>query len=281
MTFQPVVPLPGVAGWRFLEATEATQRDAFDRSAVIERDIAYFEEKIGSITTAEALVSDRRLMTVALGAFGLDEEINKTYFMRRILEEGTDDPESLANQFVDPRYRAFSEAFGFGNLLGTRTTLESFGQLITNDYRERQFEIAVGNANDDMRLALTFRREISEYTSSSSGDDTAWFQIMGSRPLRAVFEAAYGLPQQFGTLDVEKQRETLADKTRELFGEGGLSVFNDPENVANLIDRFLVRRQVDAGPTGSTPGTAALTLLQSASGGVGGFQRINLILSGA
>ena len=51
MSFQPIIPLAGIAGWRFLERTQATQQAAFEKGPELKRDIAYFEEKIGAVTT--------------------------------------------------------------------------------------------------------------------------------------------------------------------------------------------------------------------------------------
>ena len=275
--FQPVVPLDGVAGWRFLERTEAAQRETFDKSAQIAREVAYFKENIAGIRTAEELVADRMLLKVALGAFGLDEEIDKKAFLERILAEGSEDPDALANRFVDPRYAEFSRAFGFGDFLGRRTGEPFFGDSITAKYRDRQFEIAVGAQSEPMRFALNFRREIAEYANdAANGQDAAtqWFRVLGNSPLRAVFEKAFGLPSEFATIDIDKQREVLEDKTRALFGNDTLEVFLDAENIDTLINRYLVRAQVELGPSNSTRGAAALQLLQGA--GVG---TTNLLLS--
>lgn len=277
--FQPAVPLGGIAGFRVLEATRDTQQAAFDRSPLIERNALAFLERIGTITTAEELVADRQLLEVALGAFGLDEDINKTFFIRRMLEGGTDDPSSLANQFVDPRYRALSQAFGFGNISGPQTANQTFQREVVDQYRIRQFEIAVGNSDENLRLALNFKREIAGFANSSTADGAAWFSVMGSPPLRAVFEAAYNLPTEFGTLDVERQRDTLQERNREAFGDTSLAVFQDPEAVDTVITRFLARAQINAGPTASTPGVAALTLLQGAASF--GSSQANLLLSNA
>ena len=85
--FQPVVPFGGLAGWRFLQASLPTQQAAHENSGPIQRDVAYFRDNISKITSAEALVSDRRMLSVALGAFGLDGDINNTYFVRTVLEQ--------------------------------------------------------------------------------------------------------------------------------------------------------------------------------------------------
>ena len=275
--FQPAVPLSGIAGWRFLEATESNQRAAFEGSAQIRRDVDYFKENIWKIGSAEALVEDRRLLRVALGAFGLDEEIYKTAFLEKILAEGTDEPESLANKFVDPRYAEFSRAFGFGDLLGPRTLDFGFGEKITSAYMDRQFEIAVGSQNENMRLALTFRRQIVEYADASTPDTTQWFRVLGSRPLRTVVEAAFNLPSEFAGLDIDRQVDTLRDRARDILGSDAVSVFKDPAAVEEVINRFLVRKQVEQGPGPGVPGSAALTLLSQAARPSG---VPNLILSG-
>ncbi|WP_112320736.1 DUF1217 domain-containing protein [Oceanibium sediminis] len=277
--FQPVVPLPGVAGWRFLEATEDAQRAAFDRSPVMERDLTYFAENIAKIGSAADLVADRTLLKVALGAFGLKEELPKRAFLERILAEGSEDPKALANRFVDPRYADLARAFGFGDLLGSRTGDLGFPSRISSAYRDRQFEAAVGNASTDMRLALTLRREITALAESGSAETSSWFRILGSTPLRRVFEGVYNLPKAFAGIDLDTQRATLQDKTQQLFGSRSVAVFKDTEAVDRLINRFLVTQQAAQGPSAGTPGFAALSLLQS--GGMGSAGMANLILSAA
>ena len=89
MSFSPVVPSGGYAGWTFLKRTQDRQQAALQADPVFKRDEAYFRAKIGSVTSAEQLVSDRRLLKVALGAFGLDADINNKFFLRKVLEDGT------------------------------------------------------------------------------------------------------------------------------------------------------------------------------------------------
>lgn len=275
--FTPVVPLSGVPGWRFLEATEPAQREAFDKSPLLEREVEYFKENIASIGSAEELVADRTLLKVALGAFGLDDDLFKKAFIQQILEGGSEDTNSLANRFVDPTYSDFSQAFGFGDLLGARTWEIDFGERITSAYRERQFEVAIGESNDDMRLALNFRREIAEIASSGQTEETMWFQVLGNAPMRQVAEKVFNLPSAFAGIDLDQQVETMMEQSSALFGDSSPAVFADPEVVDEAISRFLVRSQLDTGPTANTPGFGALTLLQNANLGNTGLQ--NLILS--
>jgi hypothetical protein len=277
MSFQPTIPLPGIAGWRFLERTQASQQAAFEKGPELARDIAYFEEKIAGVTTAAELVADRRLLKVALGAFGMGGEIDKKAFVRKVLEEGTTDPASLANRLTDKSYLKLATAFGFGDAGGARTGEVGFAAKIVAAYKTRAFEAAVGEADNSMRLAMNFRREIAELAAQGE-NGASWFTILGSKPLREVFEKAYGLPAQFGQIDIDQQREVLVDKTGGLFGGDTVAVFKEPAAVEKVITRFLARAQVVAGPSATTPGAGALTLLQNATAS-GSQGLLNLIAS--
>ncbi len=242
---QPLLPLDGILGFRFLERSLADQQDRFVSGARVERELAYFRERIAQIETAEELVGDYRLLRVALGAFGLGEEIDKRYFLRRVLEDGTTSSDALARKLVDPRYRAFSEAFGFGDPGGARTRVPGFADAIAEQYRIREFEVAVGEQNTDFRLALELKREIGAIAASPTADTAGWFRIMGSAPLRTVFEAALNLPGQVAQLDIERQRDVFEGRAVAVFGQRGVGQFTEPERVDRLIDRFFAVRSID------------------------------------
>lgn len=264
MSFQPVVPLAGIAGWRFLERTQAAQQAAFEKGPEVQRDVEYFQEKIGSITSAADLVADRRLLKVALGAFGMETEIDKRAFIRKVLEEGTLDPASLANRLTDKSFRKLSAAFGFGPGEGPNTADAGFAAKITDAYKARAFEAAVGGVDNNMRLAMNFRREITTLASVGT-DGASWYNVLGSKPLREVFEKAFGLPSSFSQLDIDRQRDILADKAGALFGTDTLAAFRDPAAIEKLTDRFLARAQIEDGPSSTSPASLALSLLQSSS----------------
>ncbi|HET9067520.1 MAG TPA: DUF1217 domain-containing protein [Amaricoccus sp.] len=275
MTFQPTIPLAGIAGWRFLERTQGAQQAAFEKGAELQRDIAYFQEKIGGVQSAGDLVADRRLLKVALGAFGLEGEIDKKAFVRKILEGGTTDPASLANRLTDKSWYKLADAFGFGDLGGARTGEAGFAARIVEAYKTRAFEVAVGEASNDMRLAMNFRREIAELAKGEGG---SWYSVLGSKPLREVMEKAFGLPKAFGQIDIDQQREVMRDKAGALFGTDSLTAFQDPANVEKLITRFLARAQIEAGVSATSPGAGALVLLRSMNDG-GSQGLLNLLAS--
>lgn len=230
MSFAPVLPVSGFLGYRLLTNTEEAQREVFNKQPAIERDVAYFTENIGKITSAEELVADRRLLRVALGAYGLDDKVDQRAYFRKVLEEGTESDEAFANRLVDPRYAEMTKAFGFGNSGGPQVAAPGFAKKITDAYRDRQFEVAVGDQDSDMRLALNFRREITKYANSENAESAAWFSVMGDNQLRKVFEGAFGLSSStFGQLDVDRQRDDLKDLNNRYFGSKSLEVFRDSE----------------------------------------------------
>ena len=95
MTFQPIVPLGGLPGWALLNRTLDRQTEVFNQSPVLVRETDYFEQNIGNVRTPEDLVSDRRLLEVALGAFGLGDDINSQALLKRVLEGSTGDNDAL------------------------------------------------------------------------------------------------------------------------------------------------------------------------------------------
>ncbi|MFZ5963527.1 DUF1217 domain-containing protein [Thalassococcus sp. BH17M4-6] len=262
MSFQPVLVGGGLSGWQFLQSTLPTQKAAFERGAQLSRDTAYFAEKIGEITSAEDLVADRRLLRVALGAFGLQDDIDNKFFIRKILEDGTTSPEALSNRLADDRYKAFSKAFGFGEITPPRTGLSYFGTEVLDKYRAQQFEVAVGAQDENLRLAMNLERALPELAQEAGSNDMKWFRIMGTPPLREVFETALGLPDGFGQIDIDQQLETLKDRAQSRFGSDVVTDLATPDVLEKIVQNYLLQTQISASQsTGS--GQVALMLLQS------------------
>ncbi|MEM9762152.1 MAG: DUF1217 domain-containing protein [Pseudomonadota bacterium] len=258
----PAIPTGGVVGLRLLDRTYDRQLDTFSQSPELQRDMDDFLARAGSVQSAADLVADRQLLKVALGAFGLEDELPKRALIRKVLEEGTINPDALANRLVDPAWGRFAAALGFGDL-GNRLDQESVRQDIAERYRVRQFERAVGDIDVDLRLALNFRREITEIAESPSVDRSGWFRIIGSEPLRLVVLGALGLPESIGALDIDLQVTRLEERSEQVFGGPSPSVFADPALVEGAVERFLFSSATAQTPAVSTPGSAALTLLQS------------------
>lgn len=262
MTFQPVIAGPGIVGWQFLQRTYDSQFEAFNRSPQLQRDDDYFLENISSVTTAEDLVADRRLLGIVLGAFGLQNDIDNRFFIRKILEDGTSDPDALANRLADERYKDFSETLRLGPGETPATLNPAKMQELIELNRTQSFEIAVGESDDTMRIALYAQREIGKIAREDSSDEAKWFKVMALPPLRQMFETALGLPQGFGQIDIDKQREVFEDRTRSFTGNAAVSQFTDPEALKRITELYLARAQVNTFNNSTSSAANALQLLQ-------------------
>lgn len=269
--FQPVIPFGGFAGWSFLNRTIDSQKDAYAKSPEVDREVKYFEENIGKVQTAEDLVSDRTLLKVALEAFGLGDDINNKFFIRKVLEDGTLANDALANKLSDKRYLKLSQTFGFGDFPVPSTALSDFGSKITAAFKERQFEAAIGNQNENFRLALGVERDLTEIAVKDLSEDTLWFTVMGNPPLRKVFETAFNLPQSFGALNLDKQLETFKNKARTAFGDSSVKQFADGEKQQDLTRLFLLQADMQALNLNLGSSQTALALLQNVSSGANLF----------
>ena len=263
MTFQPVLPLGGYGGWRFLQRTLDTQQATFNDSAPVRRATDHFREKIGSVRTAEDLVKDRAVLQVALGAFGLDDDIGNTYFIKRILSDGTASSDALSNRLSDKRYAAFAREFGFGKGELPRTGLTFFADKICGLYEKKQFERAVGEQDNDLRSALNLSSGLAEIVRSSTSNNARWFQIMGNPPVRAVFETALGLPSSLARLDLDQQLDNFKSRAQSTFGTDQVGDLASPAQEEKLVRLFLIRSEANAAAATSA-GSVALTLLQNA-----------------
>ncbi|MBF9035243.1 DUF1217 domain-containing protein [Rhodobacterales bacterium HKCCE2091] len=262
MTFQPIVPMTGYARWAFLERTLDDQTEAFSRSPVNARDMEYFRENIGLVVSAEELVSDYRLLRVALSAYGLQDDLPNRAFIRTVLSDGTTDDDALSNRLADKRYRAFSEAFGFGEVAIPKTQDSGFADRILARFERQEFERAVGEQSEEMRLGLTLQRELPEIAARDISNNAAWLSVMGNPPLREVFETALGLPEAFGLLDIDRQLETFQAKARQYLGTDDITEIASDEGTEKVLRNYFARAQINTLSQVATPASIALTLLQ-------------------
>ena len=262
MSFQPVLPLSGYTGWGFLKRTMARQQAVQQALPAQQRDEAYFRDRIGKADTAGKLVNDKRLLRIALTAFGLEGDVNSKAFIRKILEGGTLSEGSLANKLADKRYQKFAAAFGYGDFSVPRTKLSTFADEILTQYRARSFETAVGEQNNAYRLAMNAERELPLLAAKTSSTDAKWYTILGSAPLREVMQTALGLPSSFSSIDIDQQVSVLKARTEAAFGSSDPAQFKDTKQTDTLVRRYLLQSEIQGQKSASSPAARALALLQ-------------------
>lgn len=263
MSFAPLVPYSGLAGWSFLKRTAPAQQAAFFGSAEVKRDTDYFRAHAASLRTAEDLVGDRRMLKVALGAFGLSDDIDNKYFLTKVLEGGTASADALANKLSDKRYAQFAKAFGFGDPDAPGALAPDFTERIVALFQTGAFEEAVGEQSNEMRLALNAERELPSLAASALSEDGKWYQIMSSPPLREVLQTAFGLPSSFVSLDLDRQLAVFKDASDRYLGSANPADFASSEIKDGLIRLFLVRSEASATGAANAAGATALALLRN------------------
>ena len=115
-----------------------------------------------------------------------------------------------------------------------------------------------------MRLALALERELDKLVGRGGSDNAMWFRVMGSEPLRAVFQTAMGLPDSLAQIDVDQQLSIFQARAERQFGVDSLKDFLEPDKMNELRRRFLAMSSLsnDTGFASST--SIAATLLASA-----------------
>lgn len=228
----------------------------------IETETAFFKENIGTVTSAQGLINSPRLYTYALVTFGLEDKAGRTSLLKRVMEQGTQEPQALANVLGDKRYVDLAKAFEFDREAVSPMAQAGYAKDIVGDYFLHEFEVAVGNVDESLRTALNFERAIPQLAAGDSSDNTKWYQVLGTTSLRNVFESALGLPAGFSQIDLDRQVETLKDKMSSRFGVESFSEISDPKVMEKMIHTYLLQDQVRQGGTVGN-GQLALTLLQS------------------
>lgn len=261
MSFSPALPIGGYGGWKFLQRTMPQQKEAMLKSPSMARDLKHFRENIGNVKTAEDLVNDRQLLRVALGAFGLDADINSRFFIKKILESDPADRTALANKLGDKRYGALAKAFGFGAMGGANTYRDSFQKDIVDRYTNKRFESAVGERDPDLRLALNLKQALADATKGTENDKAQWYRVLGTPPLRAVFEKALGLPKSIGSLDLDLQMKQFRQRANSVLGTDNLTELAKPEAQEDLTRTFLMRAQLAQFNAGQSSAQNAMMLL--------------------
>lgn len=258
MSFSPVLIGTGLAGWNLLNRTKESQITALSRDSYINRQVDYFRQELPNIQSPNDLVNDRGILTVALGAFGLQEDIDNKYFVRRLLDDGTSSPDALSNLLADSRYQSFATAFDFSS---PKSMGGDFIEKISSQYISQEFQQLVGDQNPDFRLALNLEREFNNVAQSGLSNDAKWFTIMGNPPMRKVFEVALRLPSSLGNLPIDDQLEILKTRSSSSFGTNDVTHLGSSERLNDIVEKFILQSQILEGNSLSS-GSIALTLLR-------------------
>jgi hypothetical protein len=217
--------------YRVISSRLPARLEAITKRPDIARDIADFESRIGRIQSASALVDDPKLLRFVTRAFGLEDVAFGKALLRRVIEEGTRSPDSLANRLVDQRFKDLAAAFDFSR--PGQMQRPAVRQAIVDRFVRLQLEQDVGRTSEGARLALYFERKAPEVRSA--------YGLLADRALAEVTVTLLGLPQAFRSLDIDKQADIISKRL-------DIPSLRDPAQRDKLLKRFAALHDVARGP---------------------------------
>lgn len=258
MSYSIQIGASGYAGWKVLERTAAMHQRNVANDPELQRSVSYFVSELPRLVDAGDLVEDFRLLRVVLGAFGLEGDANNKFFIRKILESDPDDRGSLVNRLSDKRYLQLNRAVG---AFGVPVFNKESASKISDMYIRQEFERRVGEKDQNFRMALYAQRELMDLALGGGTENKKWYEILGSKPLRTLFEGAFGFSASYAKIPLERQVSEFRSGLDRLIGSEEISALSDPKNIDTLVRRFLLRADVSSDRTSSF--SVALRLLRS------------------
>lgn len=194
---------------------------------------AYYQANIGKVASIQDLVGNYRLLSYALNAFGLGDQINAKGLITKVLQGGVSDPNSLANTLKDSRWKAFATAFDFAGKGAASVSSASAVQTAVSNYDEQQLESDQGAQNPGVQLALYFKRVAPTVTNE--------YAILADPNLLEVAQTIFGLSPATSATSVDAQANALSKLMP-------LADLQDPKKLEQLTERFTAMYDLTYGP---------------------------------
>jgi hypothetical protein len=192
-------------------------------------DDTYYGSTIGSIKNVDEFLKDKRLVTFALTAFGLQNKGLSNDTLRKLLTSDPTDPKSYINRPENSAYRAMAVAFNFGSdgndLATPLQQVQTRSQIVatTDAYARQTMEENAGDQNEGARLALYFQRMVPTITSA--------YSILADKALLQVAQTALGLPTSMSNADIDAQANMITKKLK-------IADLQDPDKLNKFLARF-------------------------------------------
>jgi Protein of unknown function (DUF1217) len=201
------------------------------RQPDVARDTAHYLATIGTIKSIDAFMGNERVYQYAVRAFGLEDMAYAKAYLRKVLSEGIDRPDALANRLTDPRFREFAETFNFARYGSAATSFARTQQGTADRFVRQRLEVDVGRTDEALRLALYFHRKAPSVTTP--------FALLADRALFRVTQVALGLPSGAAGQNIDKQADLITKRLN-------ISDLKNPPALDKLLERFAARWDVQS-----------------------------------
>jgi len=216
------------------------------------KETAYYSDNIGHIKTIDQFLhkDNERLLLYALQAFGLEASFGDKELLTKMLEGGTEDPDSPANKHENESWAQFVKSFDFAGLGEEATTYNRALRPSVDKYVRQKLEEDTGQQSEGVRLALYFQRKAGTITNA--------YEILADKALAEVVRTYLGLPDAIAQMDVDKQAKLIEDRLN-------LEDLQDPAKVEKFITRFTAMWDVNNSSASQSP---VLALFQPVEYGI-------------
>lgn len=259
-----IIGFSAVALYQSLDQIVPRREEIYAKNKLFQKDLEYFKEQVKKIETTDEFFKDYKLLKIALTAYGLESEIDKLGYVKKILTSNPFDDESLVNRVADNRYRDMAADLLLSSGIGVLRT-EAFADKISEKLISVGVEKELDEQSPGIRAAIQFKQ------AADAGQITGPFNILANSVFREVAIGASGLPQQIVFSEIESQGRTL-----ERFFD--FDRFDNPKYVDNVIKRYLVNADIQ-NANSANPAASILSLFGNSSSTSGfDLSSINLLV---
>lgn len=193
----------------------------------------YYLAQIISVKSVDDLLSDERLYSFVITAFGLASMHGMRAFIRRILTDSHDSHTAFAAELSDQRLRDLAAVFDFNRYGALTTQRREAREGVAERYQQVKREAEIGQHDEGARLALSFARRI--------GGVKSIYGVLGDSELHTVVRVALGLPEVQAGPAMDRQAALISSQI-------SLEDFSDPERLDSFLRRFTAQWRRFHGP---------------------------------
>lgn len=217
--------MDAILTYKLFAADTERALDRIQSKPQVAREVEYYKENITSIKSIDALIDDDRIFATVMQAYGLEEMTYAKGFVRKLLEGGVDDDDSMANRLTDPRYQELAEDFNFVRNGEATTAFSKVTVGVIDKFYQQNLEVEAGDQNAGVRLAMYFQRKAEDISSP--------LNILADSALLQFVQTTFSLPTAMSYQSLDKQSDMISERL-------DMEELQDPERMEELVNQFLL-----------------------------------------
>jgi hypothetical protein len=189
----------------------------------VARESKYYLDNISKIKSIDDFLSNKRVFSFAMKAFGLQDMAYAKGFMKKVLEGGVADANSYANRLADTKYKDFAKTFDFKTYGPATMATSATQQAVVDKYVRQTMEEKAGEQNEGVRLALYFQRQAPNIKTA--------YNLLADKAMLQVTQTALGFSPMTSMASIEKQAKMIESKLK-------IADLQDPAKLQKFLNRF-------------------------------------------